>query len=434
VPTGSPEPIAVERAQAAPGAGTARPLRVLKVFFSGYPWEVRAEKICRSLMGAGHAVTLLCRNDRLQPRREDLGGLQVMRIHPLRIGPRALNALWNSPVPFSPVWAAHITHAVAEARPDVVLVREIPLAVPSALAAHSFGAPVVLDMAENYPAAIAEWGRWERGGWGRRLRRNVAAARLLERLSVAVADHVLVVAQEQADRLTGMGLPAGRVSLVGNTPELDRLQEAPAALLDDLQRRFRGRTVLLYVGELHLHRGLDTAICAIRHLRDALPDPLLLLLGTGLHQETLRRIAASEARAGAVHFEGWVEPSSVAAYVAACQVALVPHRVSEHTNTTLPNKLFDFMAQGRPVVVSDAAPMARIVAAEACGTVFRSGDAASLAEAVRRAADPEQAGGMGARGREAVLREYHWGCDFQRLCGALAAVARAQGRAGGRAQ
>jgi len=397
-------------------------MRILKVFFSPYPWDVRVEKITRSLVNAGHDLTLLCRNDRSQPTREQIDGIEVMRLRPLRIAPGVLNGLWNAPAPVNPVWWAHIASALRTVRPDLVLVRDIPLAVPCALLAWRSGIPTVLDMAENYPAAIAEWLRWEHCGPLRRLKRNVMLARCLERMSVALADHILVVADEQRQRLVQMGVSPGLISVVGNTPELESLPTPDPELGKDLRRRFQGRTVMFYFGELHLHRGIDVAIRATAILRRTGNQPLLVLAGRGVHERSLRRLAAEAGVGDSVSFEGWVEPHLLPSYIANADVALVPYHTSEHTNTTLPNKLFDYMAHGKPVVVSDAAPLARVVRTEGCGVVFRSGDAVSLAEAVLQATDSHTGREMGERGREAVLSRYNWSADRHRLYLALDSV------------
>jgi len=392
------------------------------VFFSPYPWDVRVEKIARSLVTAGHDLTLLCRNDRLQPTREQIDGIEVMRLRPLRIAPDLLNRMWNAPLPVNPVWWLHIASALRSVRPDLVLVRDIPLAVPCALLARRSGIPTVLDMAENYPAAIAEWLRWEHCGPLRRLERNVTLARCLERMAVALADHILVVADEQRQRLVQMGVSPGLISIVGNTPELGVSPGQNPELNDSLRRRFHGRTVMFYFGELHLHRGIDVAIRATAILHRTGNQPLLVLAGRGVHEQSLRRLAAEAGVEDHVSFEGWVEPHLLPLYIANVDVALVPHHTSEHTNTTLPNKLFEYMAHCKPVVVSDAAPLARVVRTEGCGVVFRSGNAMSLADAVLQASDTHSGPLMGACGREAVLRRYNWSADRRRLCLALDSV------------
>jgi glycosyltransferase involved in cell wall biosynthesis len=85
----------------------------------------------------------------------------------------------------------------------------------------------------------------------------------------------------------------------------------------------------------------------------------------------------------------------------------------------MPNKVFDYMGAGLPVVSSDAAPLRRLLESEGCGVVFRSGDAHDFAEKVVMVSQSGQ--GIGARGMAAVRERYNWERDAERL---LAAVRR----------
>src|SRR5438067_1698975 len=96
-------------------------------------------------------------------------------------------------------------------------------------------------------------------------------------------------------------------------------------------------------------------------------------------------------------------------------VGVVPHLVTDHTNTTIPNKLFDYMAYARPVLVSDAAPMRRIGCQEHCGLYHRSGDVPDIVRKLRTLTDPEVRKRFGARGRQAVVERYNWDRDAERL-------------------
>jgi len=79
------------------------------------------------------------------------------------------------------------------------------------------------------------------------------------------------------------------------------------------------------------------------------------------------------------------------------------------TNTTIPNKIFDYMAMGKPVLASPAKPLAQIVHDTGCGVVFERNDAHAIATAIETLlADPAAAEAMGRRGRQAVETEYNW--------------------------
>ena len=81
----------------------------------------------------------------------------------------------------------------------------------------------------------------------------------------------------------------------------------------------------------------------------------------------------------------------------------------------MPNKLYDYMALRKPVVVSDTIPMRRVVQSTECGLVFESGNAAGLAEQVAKLVDPEVRRSLGENGRRAVETRYRWDVDARTL-------------------
>jgi glycosyltransferase involved in cell wall biosynthesis len=110
-------------------------------------------------------------------------------------------------------------------------------------------------------------------------------------------------------------------------------------------------------------------------------------------------------------------------------VGMLTHHLNDAWNTTIPNKLFDYMAEALPVITSSVAPFARIVRETGAGEVFDAGDARSLAGAVRRLRSDAARRACGAAGRRAVLERYHWERDAVVLLRALELTARSATRA-----
>ena len=120
--------------------------------------------------------------------------------------------------------------------------------------------------------------------------------------------------------------------------------------------------------------------------------------------------------AGAVDFTGWQPFSLVPSYIAASKVCLIPHIASGHTNTTIPHKLFQCMAMAKPVVVSSAKPLERIVRETEAGLIYSSGDVDALAQAVVRIhQNSESASRFGEVGRKAVKEKYNWQIEGEKL-------------------
>jgi glycosyltransferase involved in cell wall biosynthesis len=138
----------------------------------------------------------------------------------------------------------------------------------------------------------------------------------------------------------------------------------------------------------------------------------LTLVGDGTERRKLEHLASSLELQSLVQFAGWVDFQRVWGYIADSTVCLIPHLRTEHTDTTLPNKLFDYMALGKPVVASDCRPLDRIIRETRCGSTFVSGSVADLQAALRKLLiDVEAQSTMGRNGQQAVREKYNWGVD-----------------------
>ena len=418
------EPAAREALRPTP-AVSRRSLSVCKVWDSEYPWDVRVEKIARALTGAGHAVHLVARNRRHEPVTERRVEATVHRLAPWRWAPAWLNAASMFPAFFNPRWLRAITRTARDARADVILCRDLPLAVPAILAGRDLGLPVVLDLAENYPAMLRS--RWEAG----RMRpldavvRNPALARLVERWVLPRVDRVLVVVEEAGARLVAAGLPPERVTVVSNTPPLERLVACPPPAARPADAPLH----LVYLGLMEESRGVRVLLDAAALLaRDAMPFRLTLY-GDGRELPDFRAYARKLGlRTSQADFRGHVPNAEALAALPRADVGVIPHFADESWHTTVPNKLFDYMAAGLAVVTSDARPAARIVHEAGAGLVYRHPDAADLARAIAALADGGRRLAFARQGRSAVRETYHWERDVERLLDALARTAHEAGR------
>ena len=129
------------------------------------------------------------------------------------------------------------------------------------------------------------------------------------------------------------------------------------------------------------------------------PSAVLVLMGYGVLEPSSERRAADPAAAGRIRVLPAVPPDELLAWVACADVVAMPIQPStlNHRLTT-PNKLFEAMAAGVPVVASDLPGMATIVRDTGCGLLCDPADPASIAP--RSADDPGRARG-GAAGATA---------------------------------
>jgi glycosyltransferase involved in cell wall biosynthesis len=394
---------------------------ICKVWDADYPWDVRVEKVARSL-GREHEVHLVCRNGQRQPAYELRDGLHIHRLPVMSCLPRRLHAALGFPAFFNPMWVHAIWRTARRQRAGAIVVRDLPLALTAVLVGRVLRIPVVLDMAENYPAMIQDVWDAGRARVGDRLVRNPRLIEAVERLALRLVDHVLVVVDESRDRLAAMGVPATKMSVVMNTPSIGRGQELEALGGARSDTRRPDDLMIAYLGLLEAPRGLGTAIQAMREVRRRLPGARLTIIGSGRDEGLFREQARQAGVTDRVEFLGWLEYRQALGVLTRCDVGLVPHHTTASWQTTIPNKLFDYMSLGKPVIVSSARPTERIVTEERCGVVFADQDVAGLAEAIIAMGDPAARAEYGRRGRDAIRRRYNWEADERRLLGAIRTV------------
>jgi glycosyltransferase involved in cell wall biosynthesis len=318
-----------------------------------------------------------------------------------------------------------IWSTVNETRADLILVRDIPLAPTAILVGRRFNIPVLLDLAENYPAMLEDQRRFSPTSFiGRRVRHPGLAA-MVEKAVVRLVDHIIVVVEESRDRLVNMGVDPGRITIVTNTPPVDRWKEDCAV---SGESNDAAPAHFVYLGNLDGSRGLDTAIKAVGLLRDRGHYVKLSIIGTGPNIDIYRKLASTLAVTDRVAIAGRLEFSKVQRIMADANVGLIPHYSTPSWNSTIPNKLFDFMAMAKPVVVSNTRPTERVVDEVQCGIVFRERDAGDLAEAMLAMGSRALRGRLGSRGREAFVKKYNWTVDEERLFESLDSAVQAHER------
>ncbi|MEX2284961.1 MAG: glycosyltransferase family 4 protein [Gemmatimonadota bacterium] len=391
-------------------------MRILYVWDADYPWDVRVEKICNSLVGNGHEMHIASRNRARRPVTEALPEGTVHRMPSWSALPASLDSWTSFPAFCNPRWLLHLDRTVQRVRPSALIVRDLPLAPTAIHVSRKHGVPVILDMAENYPAMIRDiWTARRQRPWDV-LVRNPRMVKQVERWCVRRVDQTLVVVEESGTRLqTEYGLAADRMSLVSNTPPLSRVSALPKIHTSDRPLE------VVYLGIMETPRGVLELLEAQQILRSSGVRVRIRLIGDG------RDLELFKARAGElgltpddVQFTGRIQRHEDAlALVNRADVGVVPYQASETWQSTIPNKIFDYMAAGLAVVTSDVAPCKRILHESGAGVVFRAGDAADLARVLAKLCDAAYRTMLGENGRRAILSRHNWERDTTELLSAL---------------
>jgi glycosyltransferase involved in cell wall biosynthesis len=172
--------------------------------------------------------------------------------------------------------------------------------------------------------------------------------------------------------------------------------------------------VVLYHGGLSRDRGIEPLLAAVPRVERA----TLVLMGYGDLEPRLRSLAADPASGGRVRLLPAVPPAELLGWVASADVAAMPIQPTtlNHRLTT-PNKLFEAMAAGVPVVASDLPGMAGVVREADNGLLVAPTDVDALAAALRAVLDapPARRAAWIEGGRRATVERYAWERQLDRL-------------------
>ncbi len=389
-------------------------MKILMLLPSFFPPDIRVEKEARTLLKAGHEVFLLCRSKEGMPREELVQGIKVVRaVLPKYSSQWIRNFLWFRIFTIYPFWRESLAYIVEQEAIESLHVHDLPLVKTGLDVACRFNIPLVADLHENYPEAIGVWGR----NFFIRLVTGASVERWkrIERAYVQQADRVITVVDEAKEHyVNDCETPSEKVTILMNTEDLDYFYSIPIG--EEIVKKYQPYFTISYIGGFGPHRGIQTAISAMPLILQGIPNARLLLVGAGGNETELKELAKSKGIDEAVEFTGWQPFSLVPSYISSSKVCLIPHIASGHTNTTIPHKIFQCMAMGKPVIVSSAAPLERIVRETGAGLAYPSGDVQLLAQAVIKIyGDNGLATALGEAGKRAVKERYNWQREGEKL-------------------
>jgi glycosyltransferase involved in cell wall biosynthesis len=296
-------------------------------------------------------------------------------------------------------------------RPDAILVSSpslFPLPVVARWA-RRFGARMAFEVRDIWPLTLREL-----GGLSSR-HPLVALMQWLEDYGYRIADEVVSVLPAADGHMTAHGMAPSKFHYLPNGIELNGRAPggpAPPAVRDAIRP---GAFTVGFVGTLGRANVLETLIDAARLLAsDAVQ---VVVVGHGAERDDLMARAADLPN---VTFVGPIAKAQVAAAIGEFDACYVGYRRSTlYRFGVSPNKLYEYMAAGRPVLFAADAANQPVQDAD-CGRTVAPEDPAALAAAIRSlaACTPEERARLGANARAYVARHH----DYERLADELAGI------------
>ncbi len=338
---------------------------------------------CRSLSEKGYEVVLIV------PCRES-GAEEGVRIRPVPLPANRLERMSRT------VWK--VFRAALEEGGDVYHFHD-PELIPAALLLKLLGRRVVADVHEDVPGDIMS--KFWVPVW---VRRPLAfLVFLLQKLLALSVDAVIT-----ATPVIARAFPSEKTTAIRNYPILEEWPELETENYDERSPR------VAYVGKIEETRGNREMVQAIGQLSG--PKELSLALAGDFSPREFEDSLSSLTGWKRVEKLGFLDRPSVGRLLGRSRMGLILLHPGPNHMDAEPNKLYEYMAAGLPVIASNFPAWRKLVEGLDCGLVVDPLDALEIAEAIATLLeDPQRAEAMGRRGRQAVLDRFNWGVEREKL-------------------
>lgn len=330
---------------------------------------MRVERICEILSEVAN-VTILARWQGEKLEKETIGNFSIKRVG------FNTKSIASSPYPFNQLWKKEITNAIAILQPKIVVVREIMLAEIAAKISHKHNINCIIDMAENYPAAMRAWKKYNDS-----LPRKIAVQTLklpdiVERRAVKEVDFIITVCEEQNERLAKEYKFSKEKSIaVYNTPSSSFASDK-ASIKSEIP-------IFGHHGYLSADKNLDKFIQGFaKAIEKNGAKYQLHLHGDGESRNDLEKLVQTLNMQDSIKFFGSYQFNDLDAIIDSYDFGIVPYTPNGFNNYTIHNKFFDFIAKGKPILASETLPFKRIFAENNIGLCRNCEDINSIALAI----------------------------------------------------
>jgi len=235
----------------------------------------------------------------------------------------------------------------------------------------------------------------------------------IERLAFKIADLCLVANESARKQALGRGCsPIQKAIVLRPYPDLDRVTPMRP---DPTLRNGRAHMVA-YAGEVSKTEGVDLLIDAIDYIVHRLEraDIQFVIVGTGPEWQEIAGICGKRALGDYVTFTGRVDDETLFTILSSADVCVDPRRKTPQNSVKTSEKMLEYMALGKPIVLIDMQE-ARLLAADAAHYA-ENNDPINFAEKILELIDdPRSRATMGKIGQERARNELSWDREQRKL-------------------
>ncbi|MFP4403942.1 MAG: glycosyltransferase family 4 protein [Candidatus Woesearchaeota archaeon] len=374
-----------------------------------FPPDIRVENEIKILNQSGIEVVLACldkKNANTESNKGKLFQINRKKINSLLFNLRTNNITF----PLYAKWWSNFLNKIFEKQNqfDYIHAHDLPML----RVLHKIGITkhykTIVDLHENYPYAIQSYD-WATNFPNRYLVRPKCWSKIEQKL-LRKAAKIIVLSENFKNYLINKYsyLKNDQIIIYPNVPDLDIYYNQNKTIISLNNKK--KLPVITYFGNIAKRRGIITAFESLRILLEEGYKLKLLLIGpiNKRENEIFGAYFNDPKIKDYIDYIKWIDIKDLHAYLKLSDICISPIIKNEQHESGVANKVFQYMMFGKPVIVSNCKPQAKVIQEENCGLVFESENPEDMAMKIKKLiTNTDLIKAMGANAQTAILEKYN---------------------------
>ncbi|HLN20678.1 MAG TPA: glycosyltransferase family 4 protein [Bacteroidales bacterium] len=270
------------------------------------------------------------------------------------------------------MWIRKIRKFIVSTSPDVLHVHDLYMARAAFRGIKNSGRNIrfILDLHENYPYTVTTY-NWTKGFPRRMLSRPYSWTEK-EQEYLGYADNIIVLSESYKTHLETL-YPSlkGRFIAYPNVPDISKWKDNGTVAPNPFNNGF---PVIFYYGVIAERRGIFDSLEVFVKLVNENHCLNFLIIGPVDKKDSYRfmNYVTDTCLKGRIHYIPWIDSKELPSYLRLADICLAPFHKNPQHESGIANKIFEYMAGEKPLVVSDCRPQRELIEEARCGFVFKN--------------------------------------------------------------
>jgi len=370
-----------------------------------FPPDERVEKEIASLLKNGFLVDIATYTFSDKAPVEKYNGYTIYRRPISKFYYKMSAAALIFPFYFN-FWRKYISDLFEATKYDAIHVHDLPLSRVACEFREKYNTKLIFDQHEYYSNWIIHTAHYNKGiGKVVKLFSNWAG---YEQKYLNLADLVITVEEPLRQcYLNERGVPPDKIITLPNTPSSELFRKD--RIDNDIVEKYKDDFVIFYAGGIDILRGLDLVIKSLTSISKKISNVKFVIAGKASGSYNPREVAKQFDVQNHIEMAGWLNLKEMASYIDASKVCVfTPPANRDEINKTIATKIYQYIALGKPVIVSSAKMMKDFVETNKLGFAVADEDSEGFAEVIFTLAENDDLYHVLSENCLKTSKQYQW--------------------------